>query len=124
LDHFIAGPAAYREQRPAQRQPSLDELTADDLVDGVVPPHILAKDLEPAGGIEEPRRVKPAGRFEEALLLAEPTRQRRQHTPIDRMTRSASRRPSASSRSLPGVRITTDSGTPSSDSWSGSSAAT
>ena len=42
----------------------------------------------------------------------------------DRMTRSARRSPSASSRSLPGVRMTIERGLPSSESWSGSSAAT
>jgi len=42
----------------------------------------------------------------------------------ERMTCSAQRSPSASSRSFPGVRMTIESGFPSSESWSGSSAAT
>ena len=80
-----SAPARTRRARdtssaqPAQRQLVLQQRPADDLVDRVVPPHVLAHREQLAGGGEQPRRVQPAGGGEHPLRVAQPVGQRGQH---------------------------------------------
>ncbi len=70
LDQLVADPPAEDQARLGGRLPG-EHPRPGDLVDGVVPPDVLAHDEQLARCGDERGRVDPAGAREEALTLAQ-----------------------------------------------------
>jgi len=67
LEDLEAAPAADHHDVPVQRQPSLHEGPAHELVYGVVAAHVLSQCEQLAFGVEERGRVEASGRAEDRL---------------------------------------------------------
>src|SRR4051794_30771177 len=76
LQDLEAAPPADHHDVVREGQPALQQRPSDELVGGVVPPHVLSESEEVSLLIEERRRVQPARRLKEPLRLPELLRQR------------------------------------------------
>src|SRR6202012_873137 len=77
LHQLERGPSADQQRAAAERELVVEQRPADDLVDGVVPAHVLAYREQRPGSVEQPRGVQPASGGEHLLRVPQPVRQRR-----------------------------------------------
>ena len=71
------------EDVPGEREPALAQRPAEDLVDGVVPPDVLAGDEQLAADGEQACGVEAAGAVERLLGRAQAARETAQHRGVD-----------------------------------------
>src|SRR5918998_1556543 len=71
LHYLVAATSAHHDYVVSQRQASLQERPADELVGGVVTADVLPEGDELSPRVEERRRVQPTRRLEEPLLRPE-----------------------------------------------------
>ena len=79
LQQLEAGAPAQEQHAIGQGQPSLHEAVADELVERVVTPDVLAQRQDAPVGVEEPGRVQSAGARERLLPVAQPPGQVAEH---------------------------------------------
>ncbi len=84
LDELERQPARHEEHFTRERERPLEQRRADQLVERVVPPDVLAHGDEVTGRGEAGGRVQATRLAEEALVLGEPRRQRPHHRSRDK----------------------------------------
>jgi hypothetical protein len=82
-----------------RRQLAREQPRADDLVDRVVPPDVLAHDHERARGVEQRGGVQPAGAREHGLRVAQRARERVHERRVEEQAASAGAATSRAGRS-------------------------